>query len=108
MRRASGLLTVGEMLERPYMVSASTLLGRGPDDAPDDMMLFKNGLMFIGMLDSFSYVVLDGVPPIDSLAVNFASPEVIGVDEVELTSFQKLKLQVPVLEIETCILADAA
>jgi hypothetical protein len=107
-RRASGLLAAGSLIERQFMVSASTIVGIPPDSAPDERFIYANGLMFVGVLESYNYLVIDNEPKIDSLTLNFFNPDVLGVETDDVLVMKQLRLQVPILDIDTFIAADAA
>ncbi len=84
------------------MVSAAQAFAKHPDYEPDDRILFDTELFFIGQLNQFGYIY-DPDIPVDSLALNFIKPEVIGLSADESPAFKKLTLQVPVLSITSCV-----
>ena len=103
-RRAIGLLSARTLLGGQFMVSALQVLAKDPDTAPDDRVLFDQNMVFIAELDSYGYLLDNGVP-VDSLALNFLHPEIIGLDEIDERKMRDFTLQVPVLAIESCCTA---
>jgi hypothetical protein len=97
----------GELLGHHLMVSSSLVLAKNPDSSPQSRTLFAKGLVFEGQLDSYEYLLDNGIP-IDSLTLNFIEPSVFGVEPEDEPFFRSLRLQVPVLAISTCIDTRAA
>jgi hypothetical protein len=64
-------------------------------------------MLFIASLGLFGYMI-DQDLPVDSLTLQFVAPEVFGVPPEEVPKFKSLTFQVPVLAIDSCILAEAA
>lgn len=105
-RKALKLMGAGALLEHQFMVGANEIWAKQPDE-PSDLIHFTEGLLFIGQLDAFSYM-LDPDVPIDSLSLNFTMPEVWGVASEDVEQFKALKFQVPVLAIDSYLSAEAA
>jgi len=103
-RRAIGFLSARTLLGGQFMVSALQVLAKDPDTAPDDRVLFDQNMVFIAELDSYGYLLDNGVP-VDSLALNFLHPEIIGLDEIDERKMRDFTFQVPVLAIESCCTA---
>ena len=101
-RQAMSLLATRTLLGKHFMVSALQVLGKDPDSAPDDRVLFNSNMVFVAELDSFAYLLDNGVP-VDSLALNFSHPDIIGLDERDERKMRDFMFQVPVLAIEACI-----
>lgn len=102
-----GRSMVGELIGRALLVSSSLALGKRPDGPPGNRLLFEHGLMFIGRLESPSYL-RDRQLPLDALTLIFSGPEVIGPYPEEIERLRRLQLQVPVLAIDSCTSAEAA
>ena len=107
-REVMGVLATHSLLGHQFMISSGWVLGRHPDAAPDKRLVFSNGIFFVGELDTYGYVIDEDIP-LDSLMLGFTHPEVIGVEPGEETeAFRNLTLEVPVLSIDSCMLAEAA
>ena len=101
-RSAIAHLAARTLLGKQFMVSTLQVLGKDPDTEPDDRVFFNQNMIFIAELDSYGYLLDNGVP-VDSLALNFLHPEVIGLDEVDEQKIRDFTFQVPILAIESCI-----
>ena len=101
-KRAMSLLATRTLLDKHFMVSALQVLGKDPSSGPDDRVVFNSNMVFVAKLDSFAYLLDNGVP-VDSLALNFSHPDIIGLDERDDRKLRDFMFQVPVLAIEACI-----
>lgn len=99
------VIGAGDILGSLLMISASEVWGKQPDSS-GELIRFEDGLLFVGELDEFGYM-LDPTIPLDSLSLNFRRPEVWAVDAEDALAFRALKLQVPVLAIDSCTNAAA-
>lgn len=105
-RQGIHLVGAHSLLEQSCLVVAHQALGKSEDDAPEDRMLYQDGLMFTASLDAFSYL-FDRDIPIDSLSCNFRTPDLLEAQQgPEVEAFQRLTLQVPVLAIETLVCVE--
>ena len=98
------IVGAAELLGRPFMVDATEVWGKRPD-TQRELIRFTDGLLFVGQLKAFGYMV-DPDIPIDSLSLNFSAPEVLGVDLEDEFAFKSLSLQVPVLAVARCTAAS--
>lgn len=105
-RNTVRLVAAHQLLGRQMMVDAATLYAHVPFEASNEQYRFE-GLLFIAKLNIIGYM-LDEDIPVDSLTLNFESPEVFGVSPEDNPSFEILTFQVPVLSIDRCLLAEAA
>jgi hypothetical protein len=96
-----------QLLGKQMMVSSLMTFGKNPDQGDDIRTFFKDEMLFLGQLNTMTYMLDDNIP-VDSLALAFDLPEVIGVAPEECERFRVLRLQVPILAIETCVLAEVA
>jgi len=103
-RKGITLLAARTLLGKQFMVSTIQVLGKDPDMAQYDRVLFDRNMIFVAELDSFGYLLDNGVP-VDSLALNFLHPDVIGLDEGDEQVIREFTFQVPILAIESCISA---
>ena len=95
------------LIGQRFLVGSNLLLAQRPGGDPKKRLLFEHGLLFEGILDSYEYILDNGIP-LDSLMLDFVEPAVVGVAPEEETFFKVLKLQVPVLAISSCIDLAAA
>jgi hypothetical protein len=103
-RNVLQIVGAAELLGRPFMVDATEVWGKRPD-TQRELIRFTDGLLFVGQLKAFGYMV-DPDIPIDSLSLNFSAPEVLGVDLEDEFAFKSLSLQVPVLAVARCTAAS--
>lgn len=101
-RTAIANMAARTLLGRQFMVSSFQLLGKDPDNAPDERKLFDRNIVFVAELNSYGYLLDDDIP-IDCLSLNFLHPEVIGLDDIDDRKMRTFTLQVPVLAIESCV-----
>lgn len=106
-KTAIGILAAGQLIGKQMLVEAATIFAQDPDRDPNERILFGQGMLFIARLSVFSYM-MDHDIPVDSMTLQFVSPEVFGVMPEEAPSFKALTFQVPILSIDSCILAEAA
>jgi len=106
-KKALGFMAARKLLDHQYMVNANLVLASKADMPPMELLKFSDGLFFVGLLDAYSYM-LDPDLPMDSLALNFKQPDVIGILPEEVEAFKSLQLRVPVLAIDTFVSAEAA
>jgi hypothetical protein len=99
------ILGAGEFIDTKVMVTAATVMAKTNMATESERLLFSSGLMFIGNLSLYGYL-FDPDLPIDSLALNFTEPDVIGIGPEEVPTFQKMTFQVPVLAIDSCLAAE--
>jgi hypothetical protein len=102
-RHAMSMIHSTSILEKSCMVSTTIAFGRPFDGNPQNRYLFKEGLMFTGLLNEFSYLFDEDIP-IDSLSCDFTRLDVLQAEtEQEKDFFRGLTLQVPILSIDTLI-----
>ena len=106
-KTAIGVIAAGQLIGKQMMVEAATIFARDPDHDPNERILFREGMLFIASLSVFSYM-LDQDIPVDSLTLQFVSPDVLGVMPEEAPNFKALTFQVPILSIDSCMLAEVA
>lgn len=105
-RRAIRALAAGSLLGKQMMVDGVTVYAANPDAQPDERVIYRN-MLFIGRLNVFSYLLDDDIP-VDSLTLNFDTPAVVGASQDDSSYFERLTMQVPVLAIDSCVLAEVA
>ena len=93
------LFGLSSLYEKRLWVDAKDVLGRSVDEAPDSLIRLEKGLSFIATLTMPSYMYDESIP-IDSLMLQFRSPESLYIphDDTELS--RNFVLRVPVLAIE--------
>jgi hypothetical protein len=98
------IIKAADLLGGQFMVSTMQTFGHNLDESPDNYTLFESGLTFCADLDAFGYLKDDGIP-VDTLTLDFTNPDVFEAisDEQAHKRFRALKLQVPVLAIDTCM-----
>lgn len=101
-----GLVAARQLIGREFWVSSVQAFGKRPDDE-GYREYFKNEIFFMGRLASYTYLA-DPDVPVDSLAVNFIDPTVMGAEPDSYERIRQMTLQVPVLAIDSCHSAEAA
>lgn len=110
-RRILGYVSVREIFGSKLLVATSMAMAKGPDTPPDERILFGDGLLFTATADSVAYLY-DPDIPIDALSLEFEDPEIMEAallaDPDEAAALTKLRLQVPVMAIDSVMELDAA
>lgn len=101
-RKTLGIVMASKQIEKQFMVISQRLFIKNPDESPDSLKLYDREFMFIGQLDTFSYMFDEDVP-VDSLVLNFINNDVIGADEKVSKVLRTMTLQVPILALESCV-----
>ena len=101
-RKTLGIVMASKQIEKQFMVISQRLFIKNPDESQDSLKLYNREFMFIGQLDTFSYMFDEDVP-VDSLVLNFINNDVIGADENVSKVLRTMTLQVPILALESCV-----
>lgn len=101
-RKTLGFVMAGQQIDKQFMVISQRLFIKTPDDAPDSLRLYNREFMFIGQLNTISYMFDEHVP-VDSLILNFVDSDVIGADKKVSKVLRTMTLQVPILALESCV-----
>lgn len=110
-KRSLGLVSIQRVFGSRLLVATSMAMAKGPDTPPDVRLVFEDGLMFTAMADSIAYL-FDPDIPIDALSLEFDNPEIMETalfgEAEEAAELAKLRLQVPVMAIDSVMELDAA
>lgn len=93
------LFGLSSLYEKRLWVDAKDVLGRSVDEAPDSLIRLEKGLSFIATLTMPSYMYDESIP-IDSLMLQFRSPESLYIPHDDTELFRNFVLRVPVLATE--------
>ncbi len=105
-RLAIGLLAADALIGKQTMIDAAMVYAANPDAQPDELIIFRN-MLFIGRLNVFSYLLDDDIP-VDSLTLKFEKPAVVGASPDDSLQFERFSMQVPILAIDSCVMAEVA
>lgn len=103
-RMQSGIELFGlnNLYEERLWVEAQDVFGRSVDAAPDSLIRLEKGLSSIATLMVPSYMYDESIP-IDSLMLQFRSPESLYIAPEDAKLFRNFVLRVPVLAIEDVV-----
>jgi len=96
-----------QLIRHQFAVSAQNVLMNGSEDQEKERRPYPGVMMFVGRVSSVSYIKIPDTS-IDSLVLTFRDSDVMGVSPERAEQLRVSRLQIPVLDIETCVQAEAA